>query len=86
MSDTRYFSKEIPISPQEAQQRRDSDVQYIKDQIANLQSELAQLLASPLQTTTTQFLELHPGDPDYDQAPYETSIHYGGSWSWKPST
>lgn len=65
----RYRKVVKPISKRLAKQRLRDQAQSIRARIAALRQELAELLSKPLDTEIATFERIHPGDPEYTNAP-----------------
>lgn len=87
MNQTRYIYKAIPLSPEEAQELRNREIQSIKWQIEGLEEELRHAKNRPLDVEKAIQIELNPGDDGYEDAPFEMNpIMYQGTTIWLNQT
>ncbi len=88
--DTRYIYRKEPLSEKEARDLHAEriravrhDIQRRKDQLRELEEDLAALKGPPTIKDRTVQISLNPGDPGYDEAPIEfRASHYLGDFQF----
>lgn len=84
---TRYRYEEVALTPEEAKQRRDHEIDYAESRVERLREELkdaevflAALSVQPLETHRTVQTEVYPGEPGYDELPnvFSPANYQGG--------
>lgn len=84
MSNIRYTYKKVPISTEEAQLKKQCEIDCAKIRLTEAREDLEDAINAPLQTEKTIRVEIRPGDDGYEDAPFEISLtSYLGNVIWK---
>lgn len=86
----RFIYETVPLTPEEARQRKQDAIENQTSKIAYLEQELQEekdylqtLIDSPPDTERQVYRRVKPGDPDYDSAkPQFEEKLYQGDFSW----
>ncbi len=62
----RVTTKQVPYPPDKALKQRLQEIEYLLD-------DLLELVATPLPATRTEYIEVKPGEPGYNDAVYEVN-------------
>lgn len=65
----RLGCREVPLTPEQAWEIRQAELRALLD-------DLREIIKSPLPTTRSERYYISPGEPGYDEAPYEEVIEY----------